>query len=214
VTFVWQQLGSTVNTKRVALWGTSFAGGHVIVTAATVAKNVSCIVSQIPFLDGRATLRAIRSKQTHALMFRTMFAAVRDRARQLIGLQPVYIPLISSFSDAAVITVSNEVAAMYKSRIPTENSGGWQNKVPASILLELPFYRPIDFIVNVTCPILILEAGSDSINPKEALDIARKLVPAATVKTWNNVDHLEMSAPPVVDDAIGAMIEFLNGCLR
>ncbi len=45
-------LGPQYDGGRVALWGTSFAGGHVLVTAADLAAegaaaNVSCVVSMV-----------------------------------------------------------------------------------------------------------------------------------------------------------------------
>ena len=48
-----------VDPKRIGLWGTSFSGGHVIVTAAR-DQNVRAIVSQVPFVDGRASLTGYR----------------------------------------------------------------------------------------------------------------------------------------------------------
>jgi hypothetical protein len=39
-------LGSEVDVMRVGLWGTSFAGGHVLEIAAKEGANVSAVVSQ------------------------------------------------------------------------------------------------------------------------------------------------------------------------
>ena len=40
-----------VDPKRIGLWGTSFAGGHVVYVAAH-DQRVKCIVSQVPAMDG------------------------------------------------------------------------------------------------------------------------------------------------------------------
>jgi cephalosporin-C deacetylase-like acetyl esterase len=42
-----------IDSGRIALWGTSFSGGHVIVTAAK-DNQIACVVAQCPALDGRA----------------------------------------------------------------------------------------------------------------------------------------------------------------
>src|SRR5438874_7879452 len=42
-----------IDTDRIALWGTSFAGGHVLVAAARDG-DVAAVVSQCPFTDGLA----------------------------------------------------------------------------------------------------------------------------------------------------------------
>src|SRR5512141_2922111 len=47
-----------VANGRIALWGTSFAGGHVIVTAA-LEPGVAAVVSQVGHADGLATIRAL-----------------------------------------------------------------------------------------------------------------------------------------------------------
>ncbi len=40
-------LGAEVDVRRIGLWGTSFAGGHVLVTAAKEGINISAVVSQV-----------------------------------------------------------------------------------------------------------------------------------------------------------------------
>jgi dienelactone hydrolase len=40
-------LGAEVDVRRIGLWGTSFAGGHVLVIAANEGTNVSAVVSQV-----------------------------------------------------------------------------------------------------------------------------------------------------------------------
>jgi alpha/beta superfamily hydrolase len=47
VDYVKQQLDGQVDCSRMCLWGTSFAGGHVLVTAANNTANVVAVVSQV-----------------------------------------------------------------------------------------------------------------------------------------------------------------------
>ena len=51
----------SIDNKRLALWGTSLGGGHVIVTAAKTS-GISAIVVQIPFVDGRSSSRSFGYK--------------------------------------------------------------------------------------------------------------------------------------------------------
>jgi len=46
--------------SRIAVWGTSFAGGHALVTAARV-PGVAAAVCQCPMMDGLAAVRQIAS---------------------------------------------------------------------------------------------------------------------------------------------------------
>src|SRR5690606_36168684 len=43
-----------VNTNKIGLWGSSFAGGHVIVTASSHPKKdrIGAVVAQVPCVDG------------------------------------------------------------------------------------------------------------------------------------------------------------------
>ena len=43
-----------IDAKRMALWGTSFSGGHVIVEAVK-HPEILAVVSQVPFTDGIST---------------------------------------------------------------------------------------------------------------------------------------------------------------
>lgn len=45
-----------IDPARIGLWGTSYAGGHALVVAA-LDRRVRCVVSQVPLVDGYATLR-------------------------------------------------------------------------------------------------------------------------------------------------------------
>lgn len=47
---------SGIDSGRIGLWGTSYAGGHALVVAA-LDRRVRCVVAQVPLVDGDATLR-------------------------------------------------------------------------------------------------------------------------------------------------------------
>jgi len=58
ITFL--QTQSFVDPARIGIWGTSYAGGHVLVVAA-IDKRVKCVVSQVPTISGyRGMLRRIQ----------------------------------------------------------------------------------------------------------------------------------------------------------
>src|SRR5207237_3859348 len=48
-----------VDPGRVGVWGSSYAGGHVLVVAA-IDRRVGCVVSQVPTISGwEATVRRV-----------------------------------------------------------------------------------------------------------------------------------------------------------
>lgn len=45
-------LGGQVDGSRIALWGVSYAGGHVLVTAATFGSNISAVIANVSAATG------------------------------------------------------------------------------------------------------------------------------------------------------------------
>ncbi|WP_232679909.1 alpha/beta hydrolase [Nocardioides sp. R-C-SC26] len=72
---------------RVVVWGTSFGGGHVIVTAADDHRVVAAI-SQCPFTDGLASALATDTLPS----IRVTGLAIRDAVAARRGRAPVMIP--------------------------------------------------------------------------------------------------------------------------
>ncbi len=69
-----------IDRHRIALWGTSFGGGHVIATAARLS-GIAAAVVQCPFTDGVASARTI----TNALTTARIFARGARRCREPAG---------------------------------------------------------------------------------------------------------------------------------
>jgi dienelactone hydrolase len=50
-----------IGPEKIALWGTSMSGGHVVVTAAK-DNRIACVVAQCPGLDGHASAEMFLKK--------------------------------------------------------------------------------------------------------------------------------------------------------
>ena len=85
----WVETRAELDPLRIAVWGISYSGGHVLVVGATDPR-VRCIVSNIPVVDGLLTM-----KQVHgSLSFRRLQAAVlEDRRKRLGGAASGYLPM-------------------------------------------------------------------------------------------------------------------------
>ena len=85
----WVETRAELDPERIAIWGISYSGGHVLVVGATDPR-VRCIVSNIPVVDGLLTM-----KQVHgSLSFRRLQAAVlEDRRKRLAGAPSGYLPM-------------------------------------------------------------------------------------------------------------------------
>jgi cephalosporin-C deacetylase-like acetyl esterase len=85
----WAETRPELDPRRIALWGISYSGGHVLVVGATDPR-VRCIVSNIPVVDGWATMQRVHG----ALAFRELQARIlEDRRKRLAGADWGYLPM-------------------------------------------------------------------------------------------------------------------------
>jgi len=157
-----------INTKKIALWGSSFSGGHVLVTAAKTA-GISAVVSQVPFVDGISTTMLFDLKY----QLTGMLHGVRDLLRIVTFGRPYYIPVVA---EPGVFALMNTPEAMpgFLAIVPKVTT--WKNEAPARILLTLPMYRPISYAAKINCPVLMIYAEKDSlISPKAVEKTAAKI---------------------------------------
>src|SRR5437868_6591708 len=88
-----------IDSTRIALWGTSFGGGHVLVTAARDG-DVAAVVSQCPFTDGVAATRAAHPRS----LISATAPVLRDQFARVRGRPPVMVPLVGPPGTAALMT--------------------------------------------------------------------------------------------------------------
>ncbi|MFF0494412.1 alpha/beta hydrolase [Nocardia sp. NPDC004068] len=80
-----------VDVERIAVWGSSFGGGHVLRVAADDG-GVAAVVAQCPFTDGRASLLArMRTSVLSTLVLAA--AAIVDTVGSWLGARPVLVPM-------------------------------------------------------------------------------------------------------------------------
>lgn len=162
-----------VDGDRLGCWGTSFSGGHVVETAAR--RDVDAVVSQVPFVDGIATvLHLARNSGTGlAYPFVASGHGIRDVARGLLRRSPHTVPIVGQPDEFAMLNTP-DAAEGYRSIIPEDS--GWRNACPARVSLQVPLYRPISSADAVDCPVFVAIAAEDNVVPPSAAErLARRL---------------------------------------
>ncbi|WP_237167020.1 alpha/beta hydrolase [Mycolicibacterium fortuitum] len=160
-----------IDSCRVALWGTSFGGGHVLATA-TANPRIAAAIIQNPFVDGRAAatvaMRAAGPRATIELAWR----ALRDEANARCRRAPLYVDLAGEPGTVALMTTPDAVAGFEQIRPP--DPIGWEPAVPARIVLQLRADRPCKSASQITCPLLVAVCDNDAIAPPApAIRVAR-----------------------------------------
>lgn len=155
-----------VDSNRIALWGTSFSGGHVIEVAARL-DYVSAVVAQVPFVDGpRTAVKLLRNGGSEYLKT-GVTAAVRDLGRAITRRNPYYVPLAGPPDEFAVLNTPNAVEGI-EALIPDDEE--WDNRCPARIALTIMLYRPISRASKVHAPVFVAQAENDTIIPAATTD--------------------------------------------
>ena len=179
-----------IDTERIGLWGSSFSGGHVIVTASRDA-GVSAIVSQVPFVDGITT--AYQTGIKHAAQ--ATVAGIRDVVRMITASEPHCVPIVSD-PDVFGLMNSPECKPGYMAIVPEETD--WINACPARAVLELLLYRPMAHARGVKCPALVMMGEKDSL-----------IYPKAVEKTASRMREVTLIHLPVghFDVYVGELFE-------
>lgn len=146
-----------VDPDRVVVWGTSFGGGHAIVTAAD-DHRVAAAIAQCPFTDGLASTRAIPPATSAKVTAR----ALRDVAGARLGRRPVMVPTYGPPGATALMTAP-DCAGGVRALIP--DGLDVRSDVAARFALDIVRHFPGRRAKDVTCPILFAVCEKDSVAP-------------------------------------------------
>lgn len=146
-----------VDADRVAIFGSSFGGGHVIRVAARDPR-VAAVISQCPFTDGLRSSMTVDPKGTLGVTAR----AVRDVVAQLRGRPPVRVALAGDPGTPALMNAP-DAREGYLQLVPPglEHEAG----VAARVALRIPLLRPGASAKKVRCPILFAVCERDTVAP-------------------------------------------------
>jgi dienelactone hydrolase len=190
-----------IDTTRLALWGSSFGGGHVIVAAARDG-DVAAVVSQCPFTDGPSSLSAI-PVGTNA---RLTWLGLRDQVAGLRRAQPVKVKLVGPPGSVALMTAPDAEPG-YRGLIP--DGVDFDDEVAARVALRLGLYRPWKSAREVRCPVLLCICDHDSVAPPGTAWRAVGEAPLGEVKRYG-VGHFDIYRGEAFERAVADQLEFLE----
>lgn len=189
-----------IDTDRIALWGTSFGGGHVIEAAARDG-GVAAVVSQCPFTDGLAGLRAASPRS----LTRAVVPALRDELARRRNRPPVLVPLVGPHGSAALMT-SPDSEPGYRALIPP--GAHFENGVAARFLKDVGLYRPGRSARKVSAPILFCICDNDAVAPAQTALRYAATAPRGEVKRYP-VGHFDIYLGEPFEAAVRDQTEFL-----
>jgi cephalosporin-C deacetylase-like acetyl esterase len=193
-----------VDPDRIALWGTSYSGGHVV-PVAVADSRVAAAVSLTPAMDGLAALVALARHSGPRRLARLIVHGLRDLVRAMTGRQPHYLPVVGESGSNAIMTSPGALEGYTALAGPT-----WRNQVTARTALEVAFNRPTRFAARVRFPLLVQIGENDAVAPPDAARrAAAKAGSHADVQTYP-VDHFDVYDGRWQQQALTDQIAFLG----
>lgn len=189
-----------IDPDRIAIWGTSLAGGLVLTTAAR-DHRVAAVVSQVPYVDGLTNLRRLGI----AGLARMSVAYLRDRLAQLRRRPPHMFPVVGPPGSFAAITTPDAEAG-YRAMDPPGST--WRNETPGRVALQAALYRPTSAVAQIGCPVFFAIADNDVVTfTGSALKTAAK-TPDAEVRVYPG-GHFDVYFGDLFEKVVADQIEFL-----
>jgi pimeloyl-ACP methyl ester carboxylesterase len=165
-----------INNRNIALWGSSFAGGHVLVTAARI-PGLAGVIAQVPFCSSRS----MSKNSTFGEKLKSIGHACLDGLLSLVGREH-RIALVGKPGEGFSMMSS---PGWYEDYMKiAQGSASWTNSMPARGIFSIANYNPIDSAGQITCPVLIINGSRDQGVP--AADVH------AAVAKISRCQHIEL----------------------
>lgn len=197
----------SVDPERIALWGTSFSGGHVVRLASEDAR-IAAVVSQAPFTDGISALAAAGPKES----LRLTVAGILDGLAALRGSPPHRIPIVAPPGNGGAMTQPGSYEG-YRSLFE-DPSTDFRNDVCARIALTLGLYSPARRAGDVRCPLLVLTLPDDAVTPASpASRMAERAPQGELCELGHGEGHFAIYTGELFEQAVARQTAFLTRSL-
>jgi pimeloyl-ACP methyl ester carboxylesterase len=167
---------SEVDAGKIAGWGFSLAGGHLLRLAARAQdqRRLAAVIAQAPLADGAASSPRALRHETPGVRARFPLIALRDAARGLSGREPLVVPLAGPRGAVAMLTTPDATDSD-RALNPGNIYPDWQQTIAARSVIPLGFYRPGRTASRISCPLLAVVSTRDqSVLAAPALKAARQ----------------------------------------
>jgi dienelactone hydrolase len=190
-----------VDPERIALWGSSFSGGHVMAVGSG-DDRVAAIVAQVPHTSGLATLRMAGP----ANAARMTVAGLIDVAESLVGRGPHYMPTVGPPGTLAAMN-SPDAEPGYSGLYP--EGFEWRNEVPARIGLRIAAYSPGKRAAAIRCPLLVQVGRNDVVTPPAPAIAASKRAPHGELIEYD-LGHFDVYVGEPFERVVTDQLEFFK----
>lgn len=200
----WVRRREDLDPDRVALWGNSLGGAHVVSVAADDPR-VAAVVAQIPF---NGFPRRVEGRSTGAGL-RLVGAMVWDSVRGRLHLEPFYIPMVAKPGELAV-TATQEADRHIQTLTGGDAATLWKNQVAPRGLLQMLRYRPALDAARLQAPLLVCAAEQDREAPVDTARALAQAAPRGLLRVYPGTHFAFYTDPAIRDRALTDQLASLH----
>jgi pimeloyl-ACP methyl ester carboxylesterase len=197
----WVKAQRDLDGSRIAVWGSSFGGGHAI-TVASRHPELRAAVSQCPFTDGLASALALGPTES----LKVLPSTARDLASMVLRRSPVMIPLAGRPGSLALMNAPDALPG-YEALLPPDTT--FRNEVAARVAPTIMAYRPGRAAKKVKFPILFCVSNTDSVTPPEQTVQYARAAPFGEIKRYD-AGHFDFYIGEPFEALVRDQVEFLS----
>jgi uncharacterized protein len=199
----WVRGRDDLDPDRVALWGNSLGGAHVISVAADAPRSLPWSPRSFNGfprrVEGRSTAAGLR-----------LFGAiVWDSIKGRLHLEPFYIPMVGKPGELAV-TATEEADRHIQTLTGGNVTTLWKNQVAPRGLLQMLRYRPAVDAARLQAPLLVCAAEQDRETPVETARALAHAAPGGVLRVYPGTHFDFYTDPAIRDRALADQLGFLH----
>jgi fermentation-respiration switch protein FrsA (DUF1100 family) len=198
-----------VDPDRIALWGSSLSGGHVVALAAEDPR-IAAVVAQVPwFGDARTAGQKLR-QLLQVSTIKLVTAGIRDALRGARGRPPYLVPIVGEPGQTALFTGPEVREALEAKGL---EGSLWRNEFAPRFVFALPRYRPGRVANRLEMPLLVCAADGDRETPADFAARVVERAPRGELRRYP-ANHFEMYHGEMLRRVIADQLEFLERHLQ
>jgi fermentation-respiration switch protein FrsA (DUF1100 family) len=197
----WVKKHPDVDGTRIAVWGSSFGGGHSITVASRHPELVAA-VAQCPFTDGVASALALGPTES----LKVLPTVARDLASMVFRAPPAMIPLAGPPGSLALMTAPDALPG-YQALLSADTT--FRNEVAARVAPTIMAYRPGRAAKKIKFPILFCVSNTDTVTPPAKTLRYARTAPRGEIKR-HNAGHFDFYLGEPFEVLVRDQVEFLT----
>jgi uncharacterized protein len=201
----WVKNRRDVDGTRIAVWGSSFGGGHSI-TVASRHPELKAAVAQCPFTDGLASALALGPVES----VKVLPLVARDVASMVFRRPPAMIPLAGPPGSLALMNAPDALPG-YQALLTPDTT--FRNEVAARVAPTIATYRPGRAAKKIKFPILFCVSNTDSVTPPAQTLRYARTAPRGEIKRYD-AGHFDFYLGEPFEELVRDQVEFLTRQLQ